>query len=213
MSAAPSLAWNDPDEDKDLLLRELDHRVRNNLSVLLGLVRMNMANPPASASAALARVAGQITALSTIHDLTRGFPGGDRGNAAELFASFIAGIERGLHTLGKIEFSSDAGAAEVPIEAAPTLCILLGEMLFDAIERASRTGKAPEIRVNLSYQGHCRFSLEVADTAPRDKSRLAAQSLATSLGGELITSGGAGFTVRELRFSSMGSDGACREVG
>jgi two-component sensor histidine kinase len=198
-------------EDRDLLLHELDHRVRNNLSVLLGLVRFHLEYPPASATAALSRIAGQIMALSTIHDLTRGKPEEGLGNASELCAAFIADIERNLCPPCRIQFIAGAGAAEIPLEAARTLGLVLGEMLLDSMERSSRAGRIPEIKVVLVYEGGCRFSVKVADTAPREEGNLMASALARALGGELRTIGGDDFTERELLFSSADADGSCRE--
>jgi two-component sensor histidine kinase len=210
----PSKAFREgssPDE-RSALLRELDHRVRNNLSVLMGIVKFHMDNPPPSATAALSRVAGQILALSTIYDMSRDASEGEGGDAAELCASFIANIERNMNPLCGIGFTAKGASAEIPLEAAKTLGIALGEMLLDSMERSSRKGRIPDIKVSLVYEGDCRFSVRVRDSSPPDEGPLMASALARALGGELTTIGGADFTERELVFSSAESDGSCRDA-
>jgi two-component sensor histidine kinase len=199
-------------EDRESLLRELDHRVRNNLSVLLGLVRLHLEHPPSTATAALSRVAGQIMALSTIYDLTKWRPEEGRGSAAELCASFIADMKRNLCPRCGIEFIADVQTAEIPVEVARTLGIVLGEMLLDSMERSTRAGRTPEMKVALAYEDGCRFSIKVTDRAPREDDRLIAATLARALGGELRTTGGADFTERLLLFSSADADGSCRDA-
>jgi two-component sensor histidine kinase len=198
-------------DERSALLRELDHRVRNNLSVLMGIVKFHLDNPPPSATAALSRIAGQILALSTIYDMSRGSPEGESGDAAELCASFIANIERNANPLCRIGFTAKGASAEIPLEAAKTLGIALGEMLLDSMERSSRKGTIPDIKVSLVYEGGCRFTVRVRDSSPPDEGRLMASALARALGGELRTTGGADFTERELVFSSADSDGSCRD--
>jgi two-component sensor histidine kinase len=199
-----------PDE-RSALLRELDHRVRNNLSVLMGIVKFHLDNPPPSATAALSRVAGQILALSTIYEMSRGASEGEGGDAAELCASFIANIERNLCPLCRIGFTAKGASAEIPLEAARTLGIALGEMLLDSMERSSRKGTIPDIKVSLVYEGECRFSVRVRDSSPPEDGQLMASALARALGGELRTIGGTDFTERELVFSSAEPDGSCRD--
>jgi two-component sensor histidine kinase len=202
-------------DERDEVLRDLDDRVRNNLSVLMGIVRFHLDNPPPTATAALSRVAGQILALSTIYDMSRrGDADGGRGrSAAELCSSFIANIERNLCPLCRIDFVARGASAEIPFEAARTLGIALGEMLLDAVERSAREGTMPDIKVSLVYEGSCRFSVRVRDASPPEEGELMAAALARALGGELRTIGGAGFTERELSFSSAEADGSCCDSG
>jgi two-component sensor histidine kinase len=201
--------------ERDELLRDLDDRVRNNLSVLMGIVRFHLDNPPPTATAALSRVAGQILALSTIYDISRrgGEDEGRGRSASELCSSFIANIERNLCPLCRIDFVTRGASAQIPIEAARTLGIALGEMLLDAVERSARKGTMPDIKVSLIYEGSCMFSVRVRDASPPEEGEMMAAALARALGGELRTTCGAGFTERELSFSSAEADGSCGEAG
>lgn len=202
--------YRDGDE-RDEILRDLDDRVRNNLSVLMGIVRFHLDNPPPTATAALSRVAGQILALSTIYDMSRRVDDGLGSSAAELCSSFIANIERNLCPLCRIDFVARGASAQIPIEAARTLGIALGEMLLDAVERSAKRGALPDIKVSLVYEGSCMFSVRVRDASPPEEGELMAAALARALGGELRTTCGAGFTERELSFSSAEADGSCRD--
>jgi two-component sensor histidine kinase len=199
-------------DERDRLLRELDHRVRNNLSVMMGIVRFHLDNPPPSATAALSRIAGQILALSTIYDMSRDRAEGGRSSAAELCSAFIASMERSLCPLCRIDFTAKGERMEIPLEAARTLGIALGEMLLDAAERSARKGGVPDIKVALAYEGGCKFSLKVRDASPPGEGSLMAAALARALGGELRMTGGEDFTERELSFSSANENGFCRDA-
>jgi two-component sensor histidine kinase len=198
-------------DERDDLLREFDHRMRNELSTLMAIIRYHLDNPPPSATAVLSRLAGQILAISATYDMSRGAREGG-GDAADFCASFIADIERDLCPLCRIGFDAQGAKAELPTEAARTLGVALGEMLLDAAERSSRKGAIPEIKVALVYEGDRRFTVRVRDSSPPEEGPLMADALARALRGELRTMGGSDYTERELTFSSAGSDGACRDA-
>lgn len=198
--------------DREDLLRELDHRVRNNLSVLLSMVTFQLRSPPESSVAALSRIAGQIMALSIVHDLTRGKPEEGRESAAGLCAALIARLRRELCPRCEIEFATEGDPAEIPLDVARNLGIALGELLLDSSLRSDRAGVPPRMRVILAYEGDCRFSVRISDRAPQDEDKLMAAALARALGGEFRETDGADFTEREMTFSSYEADGSCREA-
>jgi two-component sensor histidine kinase len=59
-------------EERELLLRELDHRVRNNLSVILGLLSMERnRRPPRPSSEALASLESRLRSFLLVHEALR----------------------------------------------------------------------------------------------------------------------------------------------
>lgn len=54
---------------KDLLLREVNHRVRNNLATLMAIIRQLGAAADGTAQAALTRVERNVQGLSVVHDM------------------------------------------------------------------------------------------------------------------------------------------------
>lgn len=59
-------------DERALLLRELDHRVRNNLSVIMGLVSMERnRRPPRPAPEALASLESRLRSFLTVHEALR----------------------------------------------------------------------------------------------------------------------------------------------
>src|SRR5690606_3782440 len=59
-------------EERSLLLRELDHRVRNNLSVIMGLVSMERNRvPPRPPEEALASLENRLRSFLLVHEALR----------------------------------------------------------------------------------------------------------------------------------------------
>ena len=53
--------------DKDLLLKELQHRVKNNLQLIAALIRLDVRNQSSADRAALDRLAGRIDSLAILY--------------------------------------------------------------------------------------------------------------------------------------------------
>jgi two-component sensor histidine kinase len=193
-----------PEGEKILGLRqELEDRVRNNLSVMLALVKLQAANPPLSAAMALARVAGQIVTLAAIYDEsieTR------KDGLVELRGwcnRIIGAVVRGLTKSGTIVLTGENREINIPLERAQTIGLTLGELLADASERARRTDRETRIEVNLDQAGPSSLALRVRDEAPSEALPPVAVMLARELGGRLANRGSEGRSVRELLFDAV----------
>ena len=71
----PSAAEQDAQllRDKDVLLRELQHRVKNNLQMITALIRMEARNvPDGETGDRFDRLAGRVQALAILYDLLAG---------------------------------------------------------------------------------------------------------------------------------------------
>lgn len=119
------------------LRREIDHRVRNNLAALLGLIRLYTRSGDPDA---FSKIEGKVRAMSEAHDILAGSDGRD----AE-----IAPIVRRLAVL----ILGDAGARRVRVESvtgaippaqASALAMIVQELLTNSLKHgAMRTGADP----------------------------------------------------------------------
>lgn len=190
------------DEQEEIagLRRELEDRVRNNLSVMLGLVKLQSANPPVSANMALARVAGQIVTLAAIYDESTETQKNGMVELRGWLKRIIAAVTRGLMKTGTIALTGNAREINIPLDLAQTVGLTLGELLADASERARRMERETRIEVELDRTGPFRLALRVSDEAPSETLPPVALMLARELGGELRELAGYDRSEREVLF-------------
>jgi two-component sensor histidine kinase len=180
----------------------MNARVKNNLSVMLDLVKLQAEYPPVSAAAALARVAGQIVTLAAIYDESTEAQDDDLVDLKDWCEKFIASISKGLAKGGYVAFECEDEAIEIPLEAAQGIGLTLGELVSDASERSRATGVTAKILVELERETPTRFALRVKDGAPSESLPAVARLLAREFGGELLDLGAAHSCERELLFQA-----------
>jgi two-component sensor histidine kinase len=135
--------------EKKLLLRELHHRVKNNLSVIKSLVQLqrNRSSDPDFLEAA-DELVGRILAISLVHDMLDV----DRSLAMVELAKFIEALVNSLEeSLGldgeRVGLDLDAEGCAIQIEAATSLGLIVNEVLTNALKYATRRealGQGPE---------------------------------------------------------------------
>jgi two-component sensor histidine kinase len=121
--------------DRDMLMRELQHRVKNNLQLVTALVRLEARSAAEGEQVALARLASRIDALAVLYrtlsaenappDIDLGQYLSDIANAVML-ASAMPGIELDLET----------GYCPLSINIAMPAGLLINEMLTNALKYA-----------------------------------------------------------------------------
>jgi two-component sensor histidine kinase len=136
-------ALRDLVEEKTALLHELDHRVKNNLQLLLSLVNyeIRQAGSP-DVRHALGGVRERLQALGIVHRLLYTSDRVDTFDAGsfahELCADLLASSER-----RDIALAAETGSVPVPAAMAAPIALLLNEMVTSAIAHAfqGRSGK------------------------------------------------------------------------
>ena len=164
-------------DERTALLNELDHRVKNNLQLLLSLISYDIRHAEhGPVRQALDSVKQRIQALGTVHrDLYRSEGLGTFDAAAfvsDLAADLLAGGER---TDLVPDYNLDPVA--IPSAQAAPVALLLNEVLSNAIHHAynDRHGR---LRLDLHCNdGTCRF--ELTDDAFTDEEKAAARSRST----------------------------------
>lgn len=195
--------------DKDLLAREIDHRVKNSLATISGLLAMQeRATAAPEAKAALAQAAARVMTIARIHE--RLYRSTDVGSVE--FDSYLEALCGDLAaSLGRREdtrFTVDADRATLPADRAVPLGLIAAELVTNAVKHARHARGRSSIQVTFERQdGRLRFA--VADDGPglpagfdpADSSGLGMRvvlSLARQLGGTFEaanTNGGARLVV------------------
>jgi two-component sensor histidine kinase len=167
-------------EERTSLLHELDHRVKNNLQLLLALVNMEIRQSgTAEARSALGRVKERVQALAAAHRELYDGRGGNRFDLAvfarALCDELVASADR-----MDLQPTYDLGPALVPAARVAPLALLLNEIVSSALggAYAARRGR---IHIALKHRGD-RFCFEISDDRfSAEEKRAASQAASGSI--------------------------------
>ena len=134
-------------ETRDLLYRELQHRVSNNIQVVSGLLRVQASGAPPAVSKALREAADRIGLVARIQRALR-----DQTGAPTPFCDFARELTAAALQAagaGQVSVSIDGGQAPLhPDQATPVSLVLL-ECVNNALEHAFADGRTGVIQVDL----------------------------------------------------------------
>ncbi len=179
-------------EEKELLLRELQHRVKNNLNVMQSLVMLqkSRSSDPAFIEAADELIA-RIFAMAHVHDRLFGSAGAGSIDLKE----YLEGLTRDIaYSLGieeaRIRRALHSKGRKIPSDTAMPLGLIVNEVFMNAVKHAkNEPGSSPHISVSLEVDGPD-YLLTIEDDGPGPQSPAASglgmkivASLAVNIGG------------------------------
>jgi two-component sensor histidine kinase len=198
--------------DKDALLREVRHRVRNNLQVVISLLRARQRRVRApEARAALEDSIGRVHALALVEDEVYG----DQSAAEVDMAGYLARLCAHLAEIhgdgGRVTVRVEVDPVSLDLDRAVPIGLVAHELVGNAFRHAFPGGRSGRIVVTLGPMADGRAELTVRDDgigAPAALEglpagaglRLAAHVAGQSGGALAIDSGTPGGTTCRLRF-------------
>jgi two-component sensor histidine kinase len=197
---------------RDLLYREMQHRVSNNIQIVAGLLRLQgQGVQDQSAKRALAEAANRIALIADIqqrlHDQS-----GER-TPFRRFAEALLADAVGAAGADKIEVHVEGGDAPLHVEQATPVSLVLLESVNNALEHAFEPGKPGVVRVKLEQQpGHNILTVSDDGRGLPDGFNLEAgkslglkivRTMAVQLGGEFTIRPGSVGSVCRLEFPNM----------
>ena len=205
---------NKAEEEKDALYRELKHRIKNGMALMMGLVDLEAGrSKEAAVHKALSATRARIESLATLYDLLSGSANPNEirldeylGRIAEVVESTFA------DAVGVTEFRLDMERYTISARAAAPLALVLMELLTNSLKYAFPEGRGGIVSVALKGETDGALSLSVqddgvglpADFDPRTSKGLGMElirMLVLQLGGELSFRSGPG-TRFEVRLSA-----------
>lgn len=150
--------------ERDLLLRELQHRVKNNMHMLQGLLQGAKREAESEeARRALGELAGRVAAIGTVQQLL--YNTGDIQSVGS--GVLVEAVVESVLALagGQVESELRVEPFEVPIEAAIPFSLILNELLTNALKHGRPREGARRIDVGLTRSGDW-VELCVQDNGP-----------------------------------------------
>lgn len=150
---------------KTLLLHEVDHRVKNNLTMIGSLLRLQARTlPDPEVKSTLESMLERVDALATVHrrlyqsdDITRF----DAGALSETLALDLVGAAGRKD----IVLELDVSPVIVPSSLASALGLIINELLTNALKHAFRDGRSGRLQVTATTFGD-QGRIIVADDGP-----------------------------------------------
>jgi two-component sensor histidine kinase len=199
--------------DKDMLLRELNHRVRNNLQIVEGSLRLQAQQADRGCEDALNIALGRVRAISRVHERIYVE---DTDKAVQVETSgFIEGLCAELASQFDADIDTDVDPLHVSVDESVPIAMIVNELVTNAVKYGRRPGQRAHVRVSLKARpGHGGWELAVSDRGPgvdpdaaggRSLGMRLIRSLAQQLDGELViesSDGGATFRVLGRRYAA-----------
>lgn len=149
-------------EAKSLLVRELNHRVRNNLATIVGLLSMEMARKKRhSAEKALKASIERVQSLAAIHN-TLAQDEFRELDLRRLVEDVAKAAVKGMSWEQDVEITVDAPPLRLPPNRLPSLALAVNELITNALKHAFRTSDAGLIQVRVTEEGE-EIRLEIRD--------------------------------------------------
>jgi|GEM_PF-2494169 two-component sensor histidine kinase len=212
-------------KEKELLLRELNHRVKNNLQVVSSLIRLQSSRmPEGEARQALDSAQGRIRSISLVHE--RMYRAGLEGRVvAEDYlrdiANGVAAQRQGARR--EVSVKVDGGGIELDLDSAVNLGLIVNESVDNAFKHVFERGRGSRLEISLTRGEGDIVRLRVSDDGPGFEPRCQAgglglrmiEAIARQMDGRIVVGDpGAGVleveirTGRRQRPDQGGSDGA-----
>jgi two-component sensor histidine kinase/PAS domain-containing protein len=121
---------------KDAAIREVHHRVKNNLQTISALLRLQARRlPPGGGRVALFEAERRVRSIAIVHEILSRDPG-DQVPFDEIVTSLIRMAEDSVVLSRPVSFEVVGVLGEVPADVATPLAVVLAELLQNAIEHA-----------------------------------------------------------------------------
>jgi PAS domain S-box-containing protein len=150
-----------PVHEKDTLLRELQHRVKNNLQMITALIRMETRNATVSDRKRFERLAGRVDALAILYQTLATDQQKDEVDLG-VYISQIASAVMASHAVEGIRLNMKVDTYPVSIDVAMPTGLVVNELLTNSLKHAfvGRDGGTITLHSTVSGDG---CSVVIAD--------------------------------------------------
>jgi len=187
--------------EREVLLQEVHHRVKNNLQVISSLINMQVRRlGPGASRDALVECQTRVLAIALIHEQLYGEKNYAQVRFAQYVRSLAASVVRAVGASEGVALDLAVDDVALGVDRAIPCGLVINELITNALKHAFPAGRRGTIRLALARHDERRLRLTVSDDgvglpAGFDLRRTASmgmqlvRTLATQLDAELTASG------------------------
>jgi PAS domain S-box-containing protein len=138
--------------ERDMLLRELQHRVKNNLQLITALVRLEARSAAEGEAVALSRLASRIDALTVLYRILSAEDAAPLIDLGQYLGDIATAVMQ-AHAVPGIEFDVQVGYCPLSVNVAMPAGLLVNEMLTNALKYAFVGRSAGKVRLVCTVEG------------------------------------------------------------
>ena len=151
-------------EEKEMLFKEVHHRVKNNLQIIISLLNLQGAGiRDEQAGQAIVECRNRVMAMSLIHEKLYQDGGSELISADDYLRSLCERVFATCSLADRVRISVDVRVSRLPIDTAIPLGLILNELISNALKYAFPGGRTGGVRVSLSAASRETYRLEVRD--------------------------------------------------
>jgi two-component sensor histidine kinase len=151
--------------EKDMLLREVHHRVKNSLQIMASIVSLQSHRTEDKAAlAAYASIRDRIRAISLVHERLYSLESGDSVDVAEYTRELGRQIAGSFGMAGQ-ELAIEAVKTMIPADLCIDMGLIMTELLTNAYKYAIASSAHGKIKLRIQKEGEG-LLLEVSDDGP-----------------------------------------------
>jgi PAS domain S-box-containing protein len=151
----------------ELLLREIDHRVYNSLSLIRSLLRLyssGLSDP--AAQTALAEAASRVQTIARVHEHLYRNQAVDRVEFARYLRGLCGDLEHSLAGGSSMTVVVDAMPAEIAVDEATPLGLIVTELVCNALKYGQKADGRGTVQVKFRVEADGHRRLTVTDDGP-----------------------------------------------
>ncbi len=137
------------EQQRNALIREVHHRIKNNLQGIIGLLRNNLNNSASNPRIAVEKAITQIRSIALIHDL-QGRRDGNEVLLSDMIPAIVEGHTTPGHGAAKIDLSLKIdNPLQLLDKEAVSVALILNELITNALKHANRQDAHDKVSVSL----------------------------------------------------------------
>ena len=148
--------------EKEVLLKEIHHRVKNNLQIISSLLSLQSVNLSRENSIVFRESQDRIKSMALIHEKLYQAHDLSRVDFGDYVRSLTAYLARSYVTRPGIEIFNDITGIYLDVDQAIPCGLIINELVSNSLKYAFRDGRHGEIRITLSHDDR-KYTLTVSD--------------------------------------------------